>query len=374
VTLRISLGSALGALLLAAWFGACQQTLVLDDLSSDGGLPGTGGKGSGGKGGTGGGPSDASTDGRCFGGQGPEIQFTADVPQILVALDRSSAMNEPFGMNGPSQLQTALNAILAEVDSYSGSGRSSRRAIQFSFLDFPDQTALDCNAATGCCPSNATTSYSELNQEANACNNPPNASCLQSTIRPTAAALSKAHDYYAFGSGSQHSTERYVLLITDGDPEGMCPSTNPCGDAINTIGDLTNLGVTTEVVAIGTGATCLTDLATAQGLSPSPYYVAATSTDLSNMLDGIAQTVAQGGCRLTLATPPSGQLTVVFDNMVKQPDSGTSGNGWTNGGSNGTRVFLHGSLCQSFLQGSANSAFGLQIFDSCAPEHPGQNP
>ncbi len=280
-------------------------------------------------------------------------------------------MNAPFGTSGPSQLQVALNAILGEVDGYSG--KSSRRAIQFSFLDFPDGMTMDCNSAPDCCPSDLTTMYTAFDLGAS-CNS-SSTTCLQSTFRPIAEALKEAHDHYPVGSGGQHSTDRYVLLIADGDPEGSCSSADPCGDAINEVGELSNdLGVTTEVVAIGGGTFCLPELATATGISPSPYYVASTSTDLSNVLDDIAQTIAEDGCHLTLTTPPSGQLTVTFDNVVQPQDSGTTGNGWNYGGSNDTRLFLHGSLCQSFLQGSPNGAFGLQIYDGCAPDHPGQNP
>jgi hypothetical protein len=82
---RISFACAFLAILL----GACQQTLFLDDRSPDGGIPGTGGRsGSGGSGSGGSRPTDASVDGNC--GQGPPIIATGDIPQVVVALDRSS--------------------------------------------------------------------------------------------------------------------------------------------------------------------------------------------------------------------------------------------------------------------------------------------
>ena len=82
---------SLGCALLAVALAACQQTLVLDDLPPDAGCPEPGGvSGAGGtSGGKGsGGPSDASTDGRCFGDRSSIA--TADVPQVIVALDRST--------------------------------------------------------------------------------------------------------------------------------------------------------------------------------------------------------------------------------------------------------------------------------------------
>jgi hypothetical protein len=361
VTPRLSLGLALLGLL----GGACQQTLVLDDSSPDSGRP----SGTGGSGGKGVGTADASSDGRCVGGQSLPLQFAADAPQLLVVLDRSSAMSASFGTN--DQLHAALSAIQAEVSRYSG-GHNGRASIQFTFIDFPD-TATDCNAANGCCSSDSTDSYADF-QDASTCNGGGPMSCLQSMDRPTAVALGKAYAYFA-GGGSQHSNDRYVMLVTDDDPQGPCPANDTaCSDAIAAVGDLTDIGVTTEVVAIGAGAPCLSELATAQsGVFPQPYYVAAAPTDLPNMIDDVAQTVADGGCHLTLTQPPAGQITVVFNGVIQPQDSGTTGNGWNYGGNNDTRVFLHGSLCQNFLQGNPNSAFGLQIYAGCAPEQL-QNP
>ncbi len=359
---------SLGCALLAGALAACQQTVVLDDRPPDAGGQGTGGSrgDGGGKGGSG--PSDASTDGRCFGGQ--VLSYSVDVPQILVALDRSSAMNASFGTT--DQLHAALSAIQADVSKYSGS-HNSRPPIQFYFLDFPD-TASDCNASSGCCPSDVTSSYGDF-QNAATCNG-SGPMCLQSTDRPIAAALGRAYEYYAFSSGPPHSNERYVLLVTDGDPQGACPSNNTaCTDAETAVAELSSgsVGVTTEVVAIGADAPCLNELATATGVVPSPYYVAPGPNDLPKSIDQIVGTVAQNGCRLTLSAPPtSGHLSIAFDGIPEPQDPGTTGNGWNY--DNNTRVFLHGTLCQSFLQSSPNSSFGLQIYDGCLPDHTGQNP
>jgi hypothetical protein len=354
VTGRISLGCALLAILL----GACRPTLVLDDLAPDGGRSGTGG--------TRVGPSDASSDGRCPTNQSA-LLYTADIPQVLIALDRSAAMSAPFGTN-ETQFGAALNAIQSEVSSYSGA-HNSRRNIQFAFLDFPD-LASDCNGASGCCPSDVIMSYSDFEQ-ANACNDSGPNSCFQLPNRPTATALSKAYDYYdMYNGGSQRSNERYVLLVTDDDPQGSCPNNSAaCSSALTQVNSLSSIGVSTEVVAIGTGAPCLTELANEQGMFPSPYYVASTPNDLPGAIDGVMQMVAQGSCRLTLSSATSGHLTVVFNNVIQPQDNGTTGNGWNYGGDNNTRVYLHGTLCQSFLQGTQGSPFGLQIYDGCVPDH-----
>jgi hypothetical protein len=357
----------LGYALLAGGLAACQQTWVLDSLGPDGGHPGTGGA-SGSGGGKGGySPSDASTDGHCF-GNGPQIPYTPDVPQILVALDRSSSMGASFG--NTDQLHAALNAIQADVSKYGGM-HNSRPFVQFYFLDFPD-TSPSCSAVTGCCSSDPTTNYNDF-QNAGTCNS-SGPDCIQSMNRPTAAALYRAYQYFFSGSSTQHGNERFVLLVTDDDPSGSCPSSNSaCTDAENNVFELSGIGVTTEVVAIGGGAPCLNELATVTGVSPLPYYPAYGPNDLPNAIDGVVSTVAQNSCRLTLSSQPSSSgLTVYFGGVKQTQDPGMTGNGFFYDGNN--RIILHGSLCQNFLSTSPSSSFGLQIVDSCGSDHSSGNP
>jgi hypothetical protein len=280
-------------------------------------------------------------------------------------------MGASFG--NTDELHAALNAIQADVSKYSGM-HSSRPYIQFSFLDFPD-TSPSCNASMGCCSSDPTTSYNDF-QNASTCNS-SGPDCVQSNDRPTAAALYRAYEYYLPGSSTQqHSNERFVLLVTDDDPYGPCPSMNSaCMDAETAVGDLAGIGVTTEVVAIGSGGSgCLNELAIVTGVSPLPFYVAYGPNDLPNAIDGVVATVAQNSCRLTLSSPPSsGHLAVYFGSSIPiQPDSGMTGNGYFYDGN--TRVILHGSLCQMFLTTNPSSSFGLQIVDGCGSDHSGGNP
>ena len=367
MTRRISLGCAL----LAIFLGACQQTLVLEDRAPDAGRTGRGGTSGGGSGGrSDGGPSDASSDVRCNGSQ---LFYTSDVAQILVALDKSSTMGASLG--GVSRFQAALNAVQSDVSKYNA--RNGRASIQFAFLDFPD-SATDCNAANGCCPSVVTTSYSDF-QNANSCDSSGPNACFQLTTRPTAAALDEAITYFTgLGGGVVHGGERFVLLITDDDPQGTCPDNNDmdaCSAAIAKVGTLSggNLGVTTEVVAIGSSTPCLTELANSQGgVFPSPYYLVSLPNDLPTAVDQIASTAAQNACRLTLTSPPeSGQVTVYLGNTMQLQDNGTTGNGWNYGGDD-TRIVLHGSLCTSFLYPNGPGQ-QLQIYDSCPPRN-GQFP
>ena len=221
------------------------------------------------------------------------------------------------------------------------------------------------------------------------------------------AALSKAENFFMFSDGPQHGNERYVLLITDDDPGGACNTNDACSDALDAVKGLTGIGVTTEVVDLGSdgpclndlanarcilfidpargeqrggvgrlkcGGDCLNDLANAQGVFPSPYYLTSTPpTNLPDVVDEITTDVAQDACRLTLTAPPaSGHLAVTYGGVSQPQDSGTTGNGWNSDGN--TRVFLHGTLCQSFLHSNPNGMFGLLISDGCGPGYFGQTP
>jgi hypothetical protein len=373
VTRRISLGCAL----LAVLGGGCQQRLVLDDRAADASLSGTGGKN--GSGGRGGGPTDASSvDAHCSPNP-PTIPYQPDKPQILVALDRSSAMGASFGgMSSESELQAALDAVQTYVTKYSG-GHNGSASIQFAFLAFPDPSN-NCNSSNGCCVTQVTSSYSDF-EAANTCSGPMQ-NCLLSSTRPTAAALYAALEYYnsTNGGGPQHSNENYVLLITDDDPHGSCTDGSAiCSDAIAAVKALSYIGVTTEVIAIGPGAFCLTDLAQEQNVIPSPYSTVSTPQELSTQIQMLTAAVAQNSCRLTLSSPPtSDSLLVKFNGAKQNQDSGTTGDGWFYSGDYSTRLFLHGSLCnmylQSLLQGMPTGSVGLQIYDGCPSQHPGGNP
>ncbi len=183
------------------------------------------------------------------------------------------------------------------------------------------------------------------------------------------------------GLGLQHTNENYVLLITDDDPHGSCTDGSAsCSDALSAVKGLSYLGVTTEVIAIGSGAVCPSMLANQQNVIPSPYSTSSTPQDLSNQIQAITASVALNSCRLSLSSPPpSNRLSVKFNSVPQLQDSGTTGDGWSyNGDYNNPRVFLHGNLCnqylQSLLQGMPSGSSGLLIYDGCPSQHPGGNP
>ncbi len=353
---RSSLDSAFAFLLVGASISSCGQTVVLEDQIADGSSSRDGSSSDG-----------SSSDASCSGNP-PPLFFNQEIPDIVIALDRSSAMNEPFG-GDPSQLYSALNALRAEVLYFGTQTSNGQPIIRFALLDFPD-SAPYCNAALNCCSSDVTpiASDSAFLAAAPPVCNPPN-DCSQ---RPTAYALSRAQTFLEI---EPPTGSRYVLLVTDGPPSGC--STDPCNDAITQVGSLSNSGIKTIIVSIGDGSntSCLLDLANvegAQGPQGAPFFYPASSpSDLTAALSTIVGTAAQGACRLDLTTMPFGpdQISVKFNGVPVQRDNN---NGWSLGGNGGSRVTLNGAACQKLIQ---DGTFGLTVSDGCSGGHfGGQTP
>jgi hypothetical protein len=355
---------------------ACEQTLHLYQTGPDagskagaGGPGGTGGNGGrGGKFGSGGGSwTDA---GPCLGPTPQQLYFTPDAPQVVVVLDRSTQMYQPFSASDTEvPLNVALNALYTEVGAYSASSNPDPRsqkhpAIAFSFLDFPDSDP-GCSAPAGCCTTDVvrTSSPSSFMSVAFKCET-PSSSCLASDRRPTAAALGKAHGFLA-NSGT--SNPRYVLLITDGPPVGQCasPGFNDCTDAVSKMQGLADDGISALIIGAGAQNSlgCLPDLTVAAGGTDWPYYPAPSSNELTTAIfNALAATV----CHVTLTWPPpsSANLSVALGQSAVQNDHN---NGWTYDATSG-RLHLHGTSCQAYTQYGWGA---LQVLDACDPGHPG---
>ncbi len=355
---RISLDSALAFLLAGASVWSCGQTVVLEDQIADGGTssPKDGSSSDGSS------SDSSSNDARCIGNP-PQLFFNQETPEMVVALDRSSAMNDPFGGDA-SELISALNALRAEVLHFSAQTPSGLPLIRFAFVDFPD-SAPDCNAAPNCCSSNVTPTTSDSAFEAAAVCNPPR-DCSQAPQRPTAYALSRAQSFLEI---EPQTGQRYVLLVTDGPPSGCSASgRDPCGDSITEVGSLANSGIKTIIVSIGdvSNASCLLDLASVEGAQGVPFFYPASSPhDLTIALSTIVSNVAQGACRLDLTTMPLDpeQISVLFNGVSVPRDIN---NGWSIAGNGGSRLMLAGVACQQLIQ---DGTFGLRISDGCSGGH-----
>ncbi|HVT07958.1 MAG TPA: hypothetical protein VHO67_10900, partial [Polyangia bacterium] len=342
--------------------GGCEQTLQLYPSGPDGGVTATGGKG--GRGG-GGGNVDAGSgsDGHCSGFGPPSVTVTPDFPEIVVALDRSTDMNQPFE-DGQSQWQAAAQTLSSYAGSYSAGNHSSHPPILFSFLDFPDSDS-GCSQA-GCCSSAATLAKGGFSDFANAAYMcpPSSTSCLVSNNKPIGAALVKAQQTLA--AATVQSNQRYVLLVTDGQPTGSCAkSFDDCTYADEQASAISNdTGHFPFVIRMGPNASdCLSGVA---GIGNAVPFATGYTT-LNSALDAVmASTVCSASLSPILSAEEANQLqvTVAFHTMVLQDQQ----SGWTYDPTNG-RLHLHGTACTTYAQNG-----GLQVTSPCGHSGPGSSP
>jgi hypothetical protein len=343
--------------------GACVQTVPF--FAS----PGTGGTGLTGKGGSGGGSGNVDGGGpdgsHCF---VQPLMFTSDTPQMVIALDRSSNMNQPFGPD--TQLAEATHSLQSEVSGYGpspngGHPQQDRPYIAFSFLDFPDNGS-SCPSTPECCARDAvaTPSPTSFNTALYQCQSSP---CVMSANRPVATALSNAIQSLKGTPGSNNP--RYVLLITDGQPGTTCQS-DECGAAITQAGMMRD-SIHLLVAQIGpgdqNGAPCLPSLADAanginSSLTPPFFQQALGSSDVTTV---ISNAMSYALCSGTVANPSSSgnsNLQVwIGQGIGGMPISNSSDNGWTSEPGS-SRIRFHGAACSLYLQFGGN----VQVYPSCS--------
>jgi hypothetical protein len=359
---RISLGAVYALLPLLAGLSACAQTVVLEDQTSDGGPTSV---------------NDGSTsDGRCVGGQGQVLPFKMQTPEVIVALDRSSGMNQPMG-GGQTELSAALTTLIPKVQSY-------QSLIRFGFIDFPDN--LD-SCPDSCCVSDlyappsapGISNTGPFETAAYACNmSGPggnglnNLACPTDNPRPTEVALQACVAHYQNGL---QASPRYVLLLTDGEPSGSCGNARgDCQDSEDQVIALSALNVQTMIVDLGeqqNPGDCLHNLAAQQGAGGETYYYFPGSNGLADSLKTIADNIAGDACHLVLTTTPSDpSLVSVSYNDTPIAHDGT--NGWSFEKGSPVDIVLNGASCQNLI-GNPSRLFGLQIFYGCASGHGGQS-
>jgi hypothetical protein len=357
---RTSSSRAFTLLLLGGALSACAQTVVLEQAAPDGGVS-TGNK-----------DGSASTDGRCFPSQGNKLPFEMQTAEVIVALDRSTAMNTEIG-GGMTELSAVLNTLISQVSGYG-------TLIRFGFVDFPDDLGTCPN---GCCvsplyepPPTVNMSNSGFFEGAAYTCNTPNVmgmgslSCPTGSQRPTAAALASCLSYYQ----SPQTSSQYVLLITDGEPSGGCgDARGDCQDAEDQVRALSALGVQTIVIDLGAQSMpgdCLHDFAAQQGANGAPYYYFTDANGLGDTFKTVADAIAAEACTLTLTTTPDDPslVSVSFGGaqIAHDPTSG-----WSFAGST-TAITLNGPACQNLIDSRNKQSVGLEIFYGCGSGHTAQ--
>ncbi len=279
---------------------------------------------------------------------------------MVVALDRSTGMNQPFS-NAPmapdtTHLSAALHALYSNVGLHSPGG-DFRPPIGFWFVDFPNGGA-GCAGLPECCAKEAvhTTSFASF-QATTSCETSSNA-CVSSADRPAAAALDTAGR--ALGNLMTPGSPRYVLLLTDGDPKGDC-SSDECSAAIREADALRRDNIRLLIVAIGnadpSSSSCLYDIANAANGNTSPPYLVPAAT-ANGVSIAVGNAMATALCNGTVTNPPPALNAIRVGNV---PYSGGTTDDWTYDARNG-RLHLHGQACQNYVQFGA-----VQVYADCTP-------
>jgi len=300
---------------------------------------------------------DAGTgqDGFPFGGgdhpgfgQCGQVYFTPHTPDVILMVDRSTAMQVPFG-NSSTRFVAAQTTLKGLVP--------ANPAVHFGYGQFPSPNGCGQGpgSSDGCCAGDiyrpSSNSLMAFDRFIQGCDRAP---CV-STQRPIGDAL--MHCRIAYDQLDQNV--KYVLLVIGGDPNCTNDATTACSDAQGEAAKLSNAGIPTFVVAVGdelASDDCLNNLAVA-GNRPlggsQSYYLATTPSDLTSALSNIIHKMARDACTFDLGFNSGGtdKLMVFFHN---NPVNHDSGNGWDFDNGNMFRITLYGDACDSFINSGAD--------------------
>lgn len=190
---------------------------------------------------------------------------------------------------------------------------------------------------------------------------------------PTAATLTAALDVIG-GAGFNDQrlvAPKYVLLVTDGDPncsDGRGPGLGGADQAareatIAAIEELTKAGVRTYVVGYQTANTSFAEqldrMAAAGGTGETQHHSVASGKDLSSQFEKIASRAVS--CSYMLGNPVDDPSFVLVTANGKSREYGNLDNGWTLGPDMQT-VTLTGAACDEIQKGGS---FSVQVV--CEP-------
>lgn len=369
---RLGLGLALAGLscVVAPACGSSKEGSLLDmngsGASASASATGDGGDDSGihlDVGGDGNGTTGGDGTGMGEGGGCGFTRFEANPPviNVLLVVDKSLSMDDKpsgFADSKWTALRGALDTTFSQtkakisygLDLYPYSGKSGQT--------LADSCQMPTATAAVVVPVQAGTKAAPLILAALDANPPSGGT-------PTAAALTRAYNYFSTGAGKGLTGERYVLLATDGGPncngeltceaatctvnmDGKCPGNLNCCDAkVDKLGPtncldqdasvaqvtqlLAKANVKTIVVGIpGTEAYAetLNALAAESGVTnpdaPPGYFAVSADSGaegLSEALQGITTGLVKS-CELHLEEePPGDDLYVVIDGVVLPRDA-----------------------------------------------------
>ena len=358
--------------------GASGGSTTIAFTGGTGGTSGTGTNDSAGAG-DGSGVAECSFSGLNCGGSSLEADLR--VVNMLLVIDKSGSMTDSLGSEDKwTAMKSALAASLARVGD----------EMNFGLELFPYSLSLtipegDCGLDCFDLPDGDAAILVPLRPGINVTGEI--SAELEATKpgggTPTAKALRSARDYFTKGAGASLPGNNYVLLATDGGPNGNSAITceaatcttnldgTPCGggnccrgaddqclddaSVIDALEALHDAGIPTFVVGLpGTDqyAAYLDEFADAGGVPNSgatKYYAVAESQGVQGLTDVFNTITTQlvRSCEIPLSEPPTkaSLVNVAIDCDVVAPTS-SDGSGWHLDDQNApTEVILEGPVC-----------------------------
>lgn len=329
--------------------------------AGSGGLPGFGGRGDSGSGGNHGGGSCSTAH------SVPSSPLTAEMVFVVA---RNASMSMGFdNTTRMTAVQVAVhNAVFGE-----------QTFVNFGYQGFPSFTG--CQDSSMCCASSddgldaqpgAISAIDKvLYRPCDQSQSGGGTGCVAATdSRAVSQTLSSITS--RFGPSADSSSDRYVVLLTDGPPG--CPGEDPkqaCGAAqgvVSTLSSMSHGGIKTFVVDVGEtfpNDPCLDQLAGAGKAMPA-FYVSDPAS-LANTLNQITNVAAITSCTVVIpgGGDPDSLQVYVGGKEVHYEMAGN--NGWnvvSGGPQSSLRIQLHGSACLFSLSFRDPS---IVVFSGCPP-------
>jgi von Willebrand factor type A domain len=361
VRLRNSLASLLPLALLAGACGAPADPLTSDfqpvQPAGDAGVPNIGpltGKDAGVPPAQ---PPTSSDGGAPTTCEVKTVQTSPSVPDMLIVLDRSGSMNPGRG-SATDRWSGSVDAITDVVGRYDDD-------IRFGLMTFPAVGGDNgCAAGTMNVPvgPGAGGEIASTLGGMDANGSTPTAASLEAARQTLGPVVDQGPDVKV--------PPKFVLLVTDGDPNCSTPGMTGGGGGIDTqarqdtiaaIAALAGDGIPTYVVGFETAGTSyagqLDAMAQAGNTGTTSHRSVNSGDDLALALEEVVRAVTSCDFRLDAPVKDASYVAVSVDSRLRALD--TAGDGWTLGADKQT-VTLTGDACDAIKNGST-----LQIEVRC---------
>jgi hypothetical protein len=289
-------------------------------------------------------------------------RYTARAAQLLIMLDRSSAMQSAFA--GTTRENAVESALLDAISAY-------QSKVKFGLEQFPadssDKAYGDCQRGS-CCAGSVKAELQPQNNNyttlsgAIECSDPQFYPCPSPTAdTPSYAALEKVRDYYK-SKYPLLSDDHYILLVTSSEPScaSLPDGTDLCAKALSAANELGTAGVRLFVLSVGytpDAGSCLVRLSGIGSSQDLPdgtvsLYAPSTLKDLESTVANLAVAAAHTSCTLDsidLPPPTPARVSVsIGQSDISQVDS-TTKDGWSFLDSAHTSIVLSGTACDKWV-------------------------